>query len=144
MIRQRTISASEEKELSRMSIDTSVAVNPPKSNLYTTSSSGNLAPQERSETADAETVISSVEGVILNVEEDYVRVKLGESAYVNLPKELFRDLKKTVEGQKVRYMLRKNIEGYRYQEVCPVIDTAPKPQREAVLGILSKIKYKDV
>ena len=99
--------------------------------------------EEYSEPIYEELTISSVEGVILNVEENTVRIKLASSTYANLPKVLFDDPSTVKEGQRIRYILKKDIEGYRYQEIIPIIESSSSSLKKPILDILDKIKYRD-
>jgi hypothetical protein len=92
---------------------------------------------------DAELIISAVDGVILDVEEDIVRVKLASSTYVNLPKVLFDDPSITKQGQRIRYILKKGIDGFRYQDIIPITESSSSSLKKPILDILDKIKYRD-
>lgn len=79
----------------------------------------------------------------MTVEENSVRVKFPPSTYVRLPKELFKESRTTIEGQKIRYIVKKGVDGYRVQEVIPVTENLSMDKIKTVLDILAKIKYRD-
>jgi hypothetical protein len=79
----------------------------------------------------------------MTVEDNSVRVKFPPSTYGRLPKELFKDPRTITEGQKIRYIVKKGIDGYRVQEVIPITENLSMDKIKTVLDILDKVKYRD-
>jgi hypothetical protein len=142
----QTITSGDEEEFKKLHVKTDVPGYVEIPSLMNITNEENSIPrsEEYSEPLYEESTISAVEGVILNVEENTVRVKLGSSTYANLPKVLFDDDPSFAkEGQKIRYILKKDIEGYRYQEIIPIIESSSSSAKKPILDILDKIKYRD-
>lgn len=88
-------------------------------------------------------IISNIDGVVLSFDEDCVRVKLKPDTYANLLSVLFEDRKKIKEGQHIRYFIKEDTCGYRYQEVEAIENIEPHPEKEFILNMLDNIKLKD-
>jgi len=88
-------------------------------------------------------IISEAEGVIDRVEEKTVRVKLFPKTYVNFPRILFKDEKRSKQGQHIKYMIKRDVEGYRYQEITPINDVKQHPEKEKVLTLVDEFKFRN-
>lgn len=141
----QTITSSEEEQLKNEHIDTHITEDLEISPLMSPTNAENTIPRlnKYSEPIYAESTISAVEGVIINVEENTVRVQLASSTFANLPKVLFNDPSTIKQGQKICYTLKKDIEGYRYQEIIPILEASSSSHQKPILDILDKIKYRD-
>lgn len=90
-----------------------------------------------------EHIVSAVEGVIDRINGKMVRVKLFPKTYANFPRILFTNEAKIQQGQHIRYMIKKDEDGYRYQEIVPIDTTKQHPEKEKVLRLLDELKYRD-
>lgn len=88
-------------------------------------------------------VLSELEGVIDTINEDTVRVKLVNKIYANFPKILFTDDLKIIPGQHVKYSIKQNINGFRYQKITPIENNKEHPRKKEILNILNEFKYRD-
>lgn len=82
--------------------------------------------------------LSEIEGVVVDIESEIVRVKLLPHSYFNFPKVLFSEPVKL--GQHIKYLIKKDIEGYRYQEIVPFYTGKSHPEKELILKLLDEIK----
>jgi hypothetical protein len=90
-----------------------------------------------------EAVLAEVEGVILGMEEDYVKVKLLPDTYASFPRVLFAEETFMRRGQHIKYLIKRDKEGYRYQEIIPTTEVMAHPEKEKVLKLLDEFKYRD-
>lgn len=90
-----------------------------------------------------EHILSSVEGVIDRIDGKTVRVKLFPKSYANFPRILFTNKKKIRQGQHIKYMIKKDKDGYRYQEIVPIENTKQHPEKEEILKLLDELKYRN-
>lgn len=90
-----------------------------------------------------DSILSEVEGVIDMLNEKTVRVKLFPKTYVNFPYILFKDHEKVRQGQHIKYLIKKDKEGYRYQEIETFQPEKQHPEKELVLKLLDEFKYRN-
>jgi len=86
-----------------------------------------------------DTILSQVDGVIVRTSEESVRVKLPNDIIANFPLALFNDKTKIVQGQHIRYQIKRDREGYRYQEII-VHETEHNPKKDEILKLLDSIR----
>lgn len=99
------------------------------------------------EKQDAQTnedvVLSEVEGVIDRINDDTVRVKLyPNNNYANFPPVIFESKGIIKQGQHIKYMIKKDKEGYRYQQIKAIENIKPHPAKDDLLSLLDDISYK--
>jgi hypothetical protein len=88
-------------------------------------------------------VLSEAEGVIDRINEHTVRVKLFPKTYANFPSILFKEQEKISQGQHIKYLIKKDREGYRYQEIEAIEIEKTHPEKNMVLKLLDELKYRD-
>lgn len=84
-----------------------------------------------------------LDGVVLNIFEDIIKVKLNNDYYVNFPKVIFSKIKDLKVGQHFKYSIKFDDYGFKYQEIIPYNITNPHPKKEKILKMLDEIKLKD-
>jgi len=62
-------------------------------------------------------LVSEVSGVIVALRNEMVQVKLGEKTFVDFPSELFSSKNFINVGQHIKYQVKKDEWGYRYQDL---------------------------
>ncbi len=88
-------------------------------------------------------ILNKVEGVVDRINEDTVRVKLFPDNYVNFPYIIFEEPAAVKQGQHIKYMIKKDAEGYRYQKIVLIDNKQAHPEKEMILSLLDEFKYKD-
>ncbi len=90
-------------------------------------------------------VLNEAEGVIDRINDDNtVRVKLFPDNYANFPSIIFKNEASIKQGQHIKYMIKKDTEGYRFQEIILIENKQEHPEKEMILNLLDDFKYKDV
>lgn len=90
-------------------------------------------------TQATEALLSEVSGVILAVEEEHVKVKIGVNTVVNFPKILFQDKPFASCGQHIKYQIKRDVRGYRYQDFVQDVGQ-PNPELIAKIHALLDIE----
>lgn len=60
----------------------------------------------------------------------------------NFPEIIFKDKSSLKFGQNIKYQLKIDKEGYRYQEIIPVFDKEPHKDKNLILSLTDEFKYK--
>lgn len=67
-------------------------------------------------------LLSEVSGVVVSLRDDFVQIKLGNNTFVDFPTVLFASKTFINVGQHVKYQVKKDQWGYRYQDL--VVDNS--------------------
>ncbi|MCP4105075.1 MAG: hypothetical protein GY749_06000 [Desulfobacteraceae bacterium] len=88
-------------------------------------------------------ILNELEGVVDRVNEVTVRVKLFPDNYVNFPYIIFEEPTEIKQGQHIKYMIKEDTEGYRYQQIVLIENKQAHPEKDMILSLLDEFKYKD-
>lgn len=110
--------------------------------IKTTKSIEDTIEVKSAEAVETNNIIKEVEGVIVDIQEGYVSVKLLPDTIANFPEILFQDKGTIKLGQNIKYQLKIDKEEYRYQEIIPVFDKEPHKDRDFILNLTNEFKYK--
>jgi len=86
----------------------------------------------------SENIISEVEGVITNIEEEIVSVKFEENLTVEFPKFLFDNIEHVNYGKSLIYQIKINEKGYRYQNFIPA-EIQDNSLRNEIMDLLDDV-----
>ncbi|MBN1998948.1 hypothetical protein JW935_15420 [candidate division KSB1 bacterium] len=120
-------------------IETTPGLNENGQNIFTLKSSSS----KNQLTTVNNNIIAEKNGVIDRIDNDSVRVKLQPDIYANFPLGLFSDSKLLRLGQHIKYVIKTDSEGYRYQEIIADTTKREHPNKKAILQLLDDIKYQD-
>ncbi len=87
-----------------------------------------------------EMVIKDLNGIVLKVDDEFVVIKLETDFVVNFPKILFKDKKFIKYGQPIKYLIKQDFKGYRYQDFEPYHESTENPLKDEIEQIAKDLK----
>jgi hypothetical protein len=82
-------------------------------------------------------ILEEKKGVINKVDPDFVKVKLDDNLLINFPVIFFSDKNLLKYGQQIKYQIKQDINGRKYQEFVEDIDIQPSKYKEKILEALN-------
>ena len=81
-------------------------------------------------------IVKEMTGVVMENNENDVLIKLEMGLAVNFPKVLFEGKKFIKFGQPIKYQIKIDHKGYKYQDFVPCLDQRENPYKDEIAKIL--------
>ncbi|HAT1901397.1 TPA: hypothetical protein I8Z61_001259 [Legionella pneumophila] len=117
----------------------------PKNDLLTVYDADELTINSSNlKTAETVRVLHSIKATIYEVSTEFLRLKVKEDAFVNIPKSVFSGKEDLIKyGQSIIYSIKERQNGRRFQDIDLDTNITENPIKEQILDLLNNIKYKD-